>query len=155
MGWLYFLHLKERRMQDDQYRIVAIVQSTPQADSLKTAYLAEILDLSLDRPANLYQFDSDEGVLTLLSNSLIKEASIRKIHPGTLLISYQMRTPVAYVGEYANTVIDEEGVLFPFRPFFTPKRLPVLYLGIDDEKCKWGNCLKEEPSLKTAFSILK
>lgn len=154
MGWLYYLHIKEKRFQDDQYKIVALVQSNPQTDALNSAYLAEVLDLSLDSPVNLYQFDVKEGIKTLLSNPLIKEASIKKILPGTLFVQYQMRTPIAYLGEYANTVLDDEGFLFPFRPFFTSKRLPTLYLGAKEEACHWGGTLKKERSLKIAFSIL-
>lgn len=155
MGWLYYLHVKEKRYQDDQYQIAAIVQSNLQSDALKTAYLAEVLDLSLDRPVNLYQFNVKEGVNTLLSNPLIKEASIKKILPGTLLIHYQMRTPLAYLGDYANTVIDEGGALFPFRPFFTPKRLPILILGMKPNERQWGSSLKGERSLKLAYSIMQ
>lgn len=155
MGWLYILHVKERRLQDEKYNIIAIVQSTTQADALKSAYLAELLGLSLDQPINLYQFNTEEGIKKLMANPLIKEASIKKILPGTLLIQYQMRMPVAYLGEYANTAIDDEGTLFPFNPFFTPKHLPIIFLNLEKEKGKWGNCLKEEPLLKKTFLILK
>jgi hypothetical protein len=155
MGHLYYLHMKERRIQNEQYRIVAIVQSSSQTDDLKTSYLAEILELSYDKPSNLYQYDSVEGVNKLLENPLIKEASITKILPGTLYIQYQMRIPVAYVGEYANTAIDSDGVLFPFRSFFTPKRLPIIFLGIREGEWVWGNSLKEHPSFTLAFSILQ
>ena len=81
MGWLYFLQVRERRLNDEQYQIVAIIQSTPQGDVLKTAYLAELLDLSMDHPINLYQFDVKKGIKTLLANPLIKSASIKKILP--------------------------------------------------------------------------
>lgn len=156
MGWLYYLHIRERRLNDDQYRIAAIIQSTLQADALKTVYLAELLDLSLDRPINLYQFNAKEAMRTLLGNPLIKEATVKKILPGTLYIHYQMRVPLAYVGDFANTVLDEEGYLFPFRPFFTPKHLPTLYLGLGkEEECKWGSCLKNQFSLNLAFSVLQ
>jgi hypothetical protein len=155
MGWLYYLHVRERRLHDDQYHIVAIIQSTPQTDSLKSVYLAELLDLSLDRPTNLYQFNTKKGIQILLSNPLIKKAMIKKILPGTLFIHYQMRVPVAYIGDLANTVIDEEGVLFPFRPFFTPKRLPTIYLGLNTDECHWGRCLIEYASVNLSFSILK
>lgn len=155
MAWLYFLHLKERRQQDDQYRIAAIIQSNSQKDALKTAYLAEQLDLSLDRPVNLYHFDAKQGMKLLLANPLMKEASIQKILPGTLLIRYQIREPTAYVGDYANTVIDREGILFPFRPFFTPKRLPILYLGLEEKGWQWGSSLANEFSLKLAFSVIE
>lgn len=155
MGWLYFQHVRERRFHDDQYRILAIIQDTPQADSLRTVYLAELLNLSLDQPINLYQFNTQEAVQTLLSQSLIKKAMIKKILPGTLYIYYQMRTPVAYVGDYSNTFIDKEGYLFPCHPFFTPKRLPTLYLGLEKGELQWGSCLKEVASLKIAFSLLQ
>lgn len=155
MGWLYYLHIKERRFQDDQYQIVAIVQSNSQSDALKTTYLAEVLDLSLDKSVNLYQFNANDGAKTLLANPLIKEASIKKILPGTLLIHYQLRTPVAYLGDYANTVLDAEGVLFPFSPFFTPKRLPIIMLGNKGGEWRWGRSLKNELALQLAYSILE
>lgn len=154
MGWLYFLHVRERRFNDDQYRIVALVQTSSQADQLKTAYLAEILDLSVDRPINLYHFNAKESTQTLLNHPLIKEAVIKKILPGTLYIRYQMRTPYAFIGDFTNTVIDEEQYLFPFRPFFTPKRLPTLYLGLNKEEYQWGTHLKNLSSVKLAFNLL-
>jgi hypothetical protein len=155
MGWLYYLHVRDRRYHDDQYRIVALIQSTPQADALKSVYLAELLGLSLDHPINLYQFNLKEATSTLLRHPLIKVVTMRKILPGSLYIDYEMRTPFAYVGDFANTVIDEEGVLFPFRPFFTPKRLPTIYLGLDKEKCKWGTCVKTlTPNVQLAFDLL-
>jgi hypothetical protein len=154
MGWLYFLHLKERRLQDDQYRIVALVQSTTQIDSLKSTYLAEVLGLSVDRPVNLYQFNVKDGVNALLTNDLIKEASIRKILPGALLIHYEMRNPIAHLGEFTNTFIDPEGILFPSHPFFTPKRLPIFILGLKEGEWKWGSSLRDERGLNLAKIIL-
>lgn len=154
MGWLYYLHMRERRLHDDQYRLVAIVQSTPQAEALKTVYLAEILDLSLDRPVNLYQFSAKEAENTLLVHPLIKKATVKKILPGTIYIDYETRFPVAYLGDYLNTAIDEEGYLFPFRPFFTPKRLPVIYLGLDQQEMAWGSCLKEQ-MLQLTWDVLR
>lgn len=155
MGWLYYLHIREKRLQDDQYRIVAIVQRTPQQESLKTSYLAEWLDLSLDQPINLYQFNTKEAERKLLACPLIKQATIQKIRPGTLYIQYHMRTPFAYLGDYANTALDTEGYIFPVRPFFTPKKLPVIHLGVEGLEGKWGSCLIEQERLKLAFQILK
>lgn len=154
MGWLYYQHVKGKRLQDEQYRIVAIVQSCPQQEWLKTGYLAEWLDLSLDQPVNLYQFNIREGERKLLSCPLIKKAFIQKIRPGTLYISYEMRVPIAYLGDYSNTAIDIEGYLFPFRPFFTPKKLPILYLGLNGQEGRWGCCLAEHERLKVAFELL-
>ncbi|CUI16253.1 putative cell division protein FtsQ [Candidatus Protochlamydia naegleriophila] len=155
MGWLYYQHAKEKRLQDEQYRIVAIVQSCPQQEGLKTGYLAELLELSLDQPINLYLFDLRAAEKKLLACPLIKSAFIQKILPGTLYIRYEMRTPVAYVGDFSNTAVDVEGYLFPFRPFFTPKKLPIVYLGLADADGKWGSCLAAQERLELAFDLLK
>lgn len=155
MGWLYFQSVRERRLHDDQYRIVAILQSTPQVEALRTVYLAELLNLSFDRPINLYQFNTKEAVQTLLKHPLIKQAEIKKILPGTLYIHYQTRIPLVYLSDYSNTAIDEEGYLFPHQPFFTPKHLPKLYLGLEKEGCSWGTCLKEVSTLQFAFRVLE
>lgn len=154
MGWLYYLHVRELRLNDDQYRIAAIIQRTPHNDSLKTAYLAEQLKLSLSHPVNLYQFNVKEARETLLKNPLIRDVIVKKILPGTLYIDYTLRSPAAFVGDFTNTAIDAEGNLFPFRPFFTPKRLPIIILGLNEEECQWGNCISENPSLQVAFDLM-
>lgn len=154
MGWLYYLHVRQLRLNDDQYRIAAIIQRTPHNDSLKTAYLAEQLKLSLSHPVNLYQFNVKEARETLLKNPLIRDVTVKKILPGTLYIDYTLRSPVAFVGDFTNTAVDAEGNLFPFRPFFTPKRLPILILGLNEEECQWGNCISENSSLQVAFDLM-
>lgn len=154
MGWLYYLHLRELSYQDPKYQIIAVVQSTTQAEELKTVYLAELLDLSLDRPTNLYQFDRQEAEQKLLRSPLIKQAQVKKILPGTVFVQYTMRQPMAYLGDYTNTALDHEGFIFPFSPFFTPKKLPTIYLGIDQLDKKWGQSLVEDGRLQLAFDLL-
>jgi hypothetical protein len=151
MGTLYYMHIRELRLQDKQYHIVALVQNCLQSEPLKTSYLAQLLGLSLDKPVNLYQFDTQEGEQKLLTCPLIKEASIQKIRPGALYIKYQVRVPIAHLGDYSNTAIDSEGYLIPFQPFFTPKRLPVLFLGVEGV---WGKKL-EQDRLDLALYFLK
>jgi cell division septal protein FtsQ len=155
MGWLYYLHLKKLRLHDPQYQIVAIVQTSSQKEVLKTAYLAELLGLSIDQPSNLYQLDSKAAVKRLKSSPLIKEATIHKIRPGTLYINYDMRVPSVYLGDYTNTALDKEGTLLPFSPFFTPKRIPILYLGLKKEEKQWGDSLKEDERHQLAFTVFQ
>ncbi|MBA2369193.1 MAG: hypothetical protein H0V82_09245 [Candidatus Protochlamydia sp.] len=153
MGWLYCQHAKKKRLQDDQYRILAIVQNTPQKESLKTGYLAELLNLSLDKPVNLYLFNSLEGEKKLLACPLIKHAAIKKILPGTLYIYYEVRVPFALLANGTNTGLDEEGNSFPFNPFFTPKRLPSIRLGTPID-LQWGPGLKENKELSLAIHLI-
>jgi hypothetical protein len=154
MGWLYYQHAKKKRLQDDQYRIIAIVQNTPQTESLKTGYLAELLNLSLDKPVNLYLFNPLEGERKLLACPVIKHAAIKKILPGTLYIFYEIRVPCAYLANGTNTGLDEEGNIFPFYPFFTPKRLPSIRLGTSLD-LRWGSGLKNNQELQLAVLLIK
>jgi len=155
MGCLYYLHLRERRLQDEQYRIVSLVQTTAHTDRLKTSYLAELLELSLDRPLNLYQFNAKEAEKRLIASPLIKKSTVRKVRPGTLYIHYHLRQPIALIGDYTNTLIDQEGVIFPYRPFFTPKRLTTVYLGLPAEEYQWGDSLKKLETVKLAFQFIQ
>lgn len=155
MGWLYYLHVKDLRLNDDQYRIVAIIQKSPQKESLKTMYLAQLLGLSLDQPTNIFKFNSKKGEKKLIASPLIKAAKIQKIRPGTLYIDYQIRTPLAYIGNYSNAAIDQEGFLLPFRPFFTPKSLPTIYLDENRQNISWGISLKNSPDFDLALKVLE
>src|SRR5262245_27517132 len=112
-GIWYYLHVKKIRMQDDAYRIIAIVQSGPQKETLRTVYLAELLSLSVDQPTNLYQFHLETAKKKLSASPLIKSAEIKKMKPGTLLIEYTSRAPVAFLGDFTNTALDDEGFLIP------------------------------------------
>lgn len=130
IGLLYYQYIKEKQAIDDSYRIVAIMQTVPENEGLKTVYLAELMDLSVDKPINLYRFNTKEACRKLLSSPLIKQARVKKIRPGTIYVDYALRNPIAFLIDYSNTVMDGERYLFPYKPFFTPKRLPEIYLGL-------------------------
>lgn len=135
----YLQEIQNKKEHNPQFTIVALAQSTQSGEPLKSAYLAELLGLSTDQPQNLYQFNSREAMQRLLESALIKTGSITKIKPGTLLIEYEGRQPVAFSGDFTNTAIDKDGFLIPFKPFFTPKKLPNLILGEqEEEQGKWG-----------------
>lgn len=159
----YSNHLKENRRNDPKNQIMAVVQTSPDHEGLKTVYLAELLELSIDAPTNLYAFNSKEALKKLLVSPVIKEAKITKISPGTIWVDYSLRKPVAILGDYSNTMIDREGVPFPIKPFFTPKRLPEIFLGrLDEEGAEevkteqglvWGTAINGK-RLRLAFTLL-
>lgn len=138
IGMLYYFHLKNLRKHDEAYQVVAIVQKGPHKETLKTVYLAELLGLSIDQPTNLYQLNLKNEKQKLLASPLIKFAEIIKLKPGTLVIEYSSRIPVAFLGDFTNTALDEEGYLIPFKPFFSPKKLPEIFLGNMGDEIKWG-----------------
>lgn len=160
----YGYFIKKKQKQDPFFNIVAIAQSTKEIQALKTAYLAELLNLSQDKPTNLYSFNSEEGKAKLLKSSLIKDAHIKKIKPGVIFVDYILRKPMAFLGDFSNTAIDEEGFLIPFKPFFTPKKLPEIVIGLsiwgetsktdEEEFAKWGVPL-QGPRASLALKIFK
>ncbi len=162
LALLYYSHARDVQRHDPAYQIVAIVQTSPEAEGLRTAYLAELLDLSVDRPTNLYVFNAIAAREALLQSPVIKEATVRKIRPGTVHIDYTLRKPIAFLGNYANAALDAEGVIFPIKPFFTPKRLPEIILGFEesgnaDKPQKfvlWGEALKGK-HIELAFALLE
>jgi len=90
-----------------------------------------------------------------MQSPLIKSAEVRKIPPGTIYVDYVSRVPIAFLADYANTAIDAEGVPIPFKPFFTPKKLPEIYLGLDggERDGLWGNVL-EDQRMELALEVL-
>lgn len=155
-AWLLFFAYSffwNARAKDPRYTIVAILQTGPEKEALKTSFLAELLSLSTDSPTNLYQFDLSLAKQKLLKFPLIKEAQLKRIPPGTLYIDYTIRKPIAYIADRKNTAIDSEGVLIPFKPFFSPKKLPEVKIGLKDEKLVWGDKLSD-PNGELAFRVL-
>lgn len=111
------------------YMIHKIIQTGPHRDALKTDDLAEMIGLSRDRPTSIQTFDPQQAIDHLLEMPMIKEASVMVLKPDTVYVDYTMRQPLAMIYDYENIAVDEEGHLFPFSPFYSPKALPEFYFG--------------------------
>lgn len=141
----YLIH----RDQDPEGWISAIVQTGPQKEALKIDYLAELMQISGDHPVQLKSFDCALAEKKLLSSLVIKQASVKPLLPSTLYVDYAVRTPLAWLYEYENIAIDEEGHFFPVYPFFTPKNLPEICLGLSE-----GEEPIHDERLELALSLL-
>ncbi len=150
-AWLIHRAILVKRSSDPRYTIVALVQTSQGQHTLQNWQISELLDLSRDRPQNLYKFDTKEAEARLMNNSCFQRATVRRQPPGIILVDYLLREPVAHLGEYSNVAVDKE--LFPFalRPFFTPKNLPVLFIGAND-LCYFSPLASDEAQL--AFKVL-
>lgn len=128
----YSLWKKQRteKLQSAAYQISSIIQTGPEKEALKTSYLAELLGLSADTPMQLYALNIKKAQKQLTSSPLIANAKVKRLPPSTLYIDYEVRKPIARLSDFNNTAIDREGYLFPIDPFFSPKRLPEIYLGL-------------------------
>jgi hypothetical protein len=163
-GFFVYRNWKIKRMTDEKCRITAIMQTGPEKEALKTSYLAELLDLSVDSPSQLYAFNLNKAIEKLLQSPLIAQAEVKRIPPGTLYIDYSVRKPIALLADYANTAIDKEGYIFPIAPFFSPKQFAEIYLGLpsfgseEDGMGRRGGQWKtplQNVYLSLAFDLLK
>jgi acyl-CoA synthetase (AMP-forming)/AMP-acid ligase II len=160
---LLLKHYFKKRERIPQHAIQSIIQTGPQKEALKTQYLAELLAISRDRPYSNLTVDLSRVKQRLLQSPLISKAEVKWIKPDALYIDYTVRQPIAWVEDYANLVIDKDGYLFPFSPFFSPKRLPSIYFGLsafgmpspDPERpsAQWGIPLQGKYA-DLAFEIL-
>jgi hypothetical protein len=151
IGYSAWKKQKNEKLRSSTYRISAIIQTGPEKEALKTAYLAELLGLSADCPTQLYAFNEKKAENRLLASPLIASAKVERLPPSTLYIDYEIRKPVARLADFSNTAIDKEGYLFPIEPFFPPKRLPEIYLGAPSNS---GWQIKS-PYLDLALEILQ
>src|ERR1700722_8295427 len=114
--------MQHKQNQDPTFFIQALAQASPDGELLKIGCLAELLDLSLDQPKSLLSFSCKAAEERLRKQPIFQEAALSKIKPRTLLVEYRLRRPIAFLGDYSNTALDDTGSLFPFHPFYTPKK---------------------------------
>jgi cell division septal protein FtsQ len=137
-GYLLYCYAKYQHRIYEIGTIQAIVQTTAQEGALQTSYLAEVLNLSADSPTKMSELDITWAKEKLLKAHIIKEVTLKKMKPGLLFIQYSMRSPFVFLGDYTNTAIDKEGILFPYAPFYSPRYLPTVYLGLRGSAA-WGD----------------
>lgn len=134
---LFFCYQKFNRSKitDSHYQITSVLQMNHQTESLEGEYLAELMELSKDFPKNLHAFDTSAAEKKLLTSPLIREAKVKKVYPQTVFVEYEMREPIAILLDYENTALDLQKHIFPINPFFSPKKLPEIYLGLPEFGC--------------------
>lgn len=147
----YFSWKKRAELLSNTY-IQTIVQTGPQKEALTTTYLSELLGLSQDHPLKVEEIDLKKAEQKLRSSPVIKEAEVKILKLGALYIDYTVRVPAAMLYDFENMAIDEEGVVFPLTPFFSPKNLPEIYLGLSFSEMKRH---LEGAKIELAFEILK
>ena len=131
-------YYQKQKTKNTKYRIAKLVQTGPVKEALKSEHLEELLGLCTDSPVNLYSFDLEKGRKNLLDSGVIKQASLSVEEPNSLVVDYTVREPMAYISDYSNLVVDEQGALFPLLPYFTPKLLPQVYLGVEINPMAYG-----------------
>lgn len=151
----HFFHTYCTAQSPQESIISTIVQSSPEKNSLQTDFFAELLSLSQDSSVVGNKFDVEKSNQILKSFPIIKECSLH-LDCDTLYIDYELRQPVAYLGNFYNVGIDKDGVLFPISPFFSLKRLPLVYVHpseLPELHQFWGYQITSE-SMRNALDII-
>lgn len=151
MGIQFWKKHRRELLESPNYQIRAIIQTGPEKEALKTVYLAELLGLSADVPQQLYALNVKKAESLLKKSPLIADAKVKRMPPSTLYIDYEVRRPLAWLADFKNVAVDAEGHVFPVAPFFTPKRLPEIYLGISAIE-EWR---VQGPAFSLAIEILQ
>lgn len=153
VGWTIHRYRLSARIRDPRYTLQVVVQ---RGGSLPTGYLVEALGLSVDHPTNLFALNLKEMASQLAASPVVASARLSRLLPNGLWIDCTARTPVALLYDYTNTAIDREGRLFPLHPFFTPKRLPEIVLGLPDiGECKPWELTFDRGPLELGLELLE
>lgn len=138
---IYFAKVKWQRhkVENPDYFITSLIQTGPQEEKLPFTYLADLLDLSTDRPKSLYAVKPKEEEKKLLRSPLIKKARVKKVFPKTLYVDITLRYPIAKIEDFENVALDEEGIIFPL---LKDRSLPKIYFGMD--QVLLGNKIEEK-----------
>ncbi len=160
----FFLYVQfhKSRLHNSKYQITKIIQTGPRKKAVNSQYLAELMGLSADRPLNLFIFNEKKGEEKLLQSPIIRFAKVEKMKPDSLYIDYDIREPLAFLHDYENIAVDQEGYIFPMHPFYFSQNLPVLYLGLapfkeeqeNRETGSWNQPLKG-PHMLLALEMLE
>ncbi|AHK63490.1 Uncharacterized protein M832_06270 [Chlamydia avium 10DC88] len=116
---------------------IFLVSSSP--CKLPVILFSEILGLSADHPTFLHQFSVKHAETTLNNIGIFTSLSVQKVPDNKgILIFYDLHTPLGYLGNKTNTLINSSGHRFPSQPFFKSLNLPKIFFSQQDI---------EEPSL--------
>lgn len=153
LPYFLFLMIRHQRAVHASYLIDSVIQTGPKKMALKTDYLCQLMGLSIDQQTHIDDFDTDAALTHLLECPVIKEAHVKTIEPSSVYVDYSVREPLATLYDFENIAVDKEGYLFPLYPFFTPKNLPQIYLGLPANYDLKKPLIGKE--IEIAFSLLR
>lgn len=154
---LFFAYTRQEQSLDPSYTLTTLAFTNSGKEHLPKDFYEEALDLTQDNPINLMQFSLHTAEKRLLAYPFIEEVTLEKMPPDTLLIECVMRKPLFELADYDQVAIDREGYLFPLNHFYTPKKLPKVYLGLGDKPLHFEtHSLRMDPTeMELILSLLK
>ncbi|NGX51970.1 MAG: hypothetical protein KR126chlam5_00263 [Candidatus Anoxychlamydiales bacterium] len=124
---------RQTRFIAEKYNIKSIYQNKKDVN-LDVDYLAELLDLSFDKPTNIFAFNEAAATKKLLASPLIVDAKVKKMKPDCVFVDYTLRKPIAILHDFENILIDQDGFIFPKDPFFKDQNFCSIFLNLNEFK---------------------
>ncbi|WP_348663196.1 hypothetical protein [Chlamydia vaughanii] len=94
---------------------------------------SEFLELSADNPTFLNQFSIKQAETSLKEVGVFSSVSIEKVPDNKgIIIFYSLHSPIGYLGNQTNTLINQSGQRFPCQPFFKSLNLPKIFFSEED-----------------------
>jgi len=160
VSWIMYEHHRLSRALDSTYNVRYIAQTGPEVEPLPSGYLVELMGISVDHPVSIYKLDLADLRYKLLQSPCILDAMVEMDPPSTLRVIYRARHPVGVAANMQNALIDDQGVLIPYKPYYRPLNLPKIVLPINKSSVSaqymnlWGSRLMDEELLNTFTGVL-
>lgn len=127
--------IKNRQVSNQKYLIQKILLKGEGGDLLTGDLIAEMLDLNISNPLSFFEFESKKAEQELKKIGIFRSVKLEKKRPDSLVVLYQLFEPIAVVQDQSNTLLNEEGIVMPYQPYFSLKKLPKVIIG---ENLSWG-----------------
>lgn len=126
------------KKEDKVFLLRTIIQKTTTINPLSPRFFSDYLGLSPSGKAlNLHKLDESKIQKKLQEFPIFKTIQAQLSEQGELLVSYELRKPIFILSDYGNLGLDAEGYILPLKPYYSPKILPQVYLGI--EHFQWNH----------------
>lgn len=155
--WFLYEHQRLSRSLDSAYNLRFLSQTGPEIEPLPSGYLLELMNISIDDPLSIYKLNLHDLKHKLLQSPCILDAMVELDPPSGLRVIYRARHPLGVVANMANALVDDQGVLVPYKPYYRPLNLPKIVLALDGAPKGielWGHRALSEELLTLLLDVI-
>ncbi len=130
--------------------LTTLVQKTPTRTYLSPRFFSDYLALSpKGQKITLSLLDVKKIEKKLAAFPLFAHIEAKISNSGELILSYELREPRFFLGDFSDLGLDKGGRVIPLKPFFSPKILPCVWLGL--HKIDWTRAYLIEKAVEVAL----
>lgn len=124
--------------------LTTLIQKTSFSTPLSPRFFSDYLMLNPNgKWLELSKLDEKKIEQKLKEFPIFEKIQAHIIRTGELEIAYDLKKTQFLLADFTNLAIDPKGFIFPLKPFFPPKKIPQVYLGIQKVDWKIKNNIKK------------